>query len=244
MKEFTLVNARTGEEFQLDSSELRNKIINETNSVYEDTQVLPERTGLRPKELKEILKDLDYVTIQSNVYVVTTLSRINSDKNTRYMILVDGLNYDYKINDIITENIPIYLISYQKDDTNELEMSYLSFWFRKNMGRAFSFIDIDYLLVNKNLDRVILIEEKVGKNSMLSLGYGQSISYLELVNDIISKKNAVIFIFTQINLNTESVVKYCSIGKDSKVYNIKNIKLNETTMEELLRKIQKFLGNC
>lgn len=240
--DFVLTNARTGEKLNLNSNQLKTKIISETKSVYEDTSVLEERTGLRIKILESFLrKKMD--SVQTDLYVVSAVGRINNDKKTRYIVIIDNRDYDYRINEIINLNIPIYIINYDKDDDSEENRTYFSKWFRENMGRAFSLIDVDYLLINKNKDKIVLIEEKVGKNSMLSLGYGQTLSYLEIIEDVINSKNAMLFIYIDQGVNINSNIKYCSIKPIEKINEIRNKKLKEIKLEEILNKISEFLNS-
>lgn len=109
------------------------------------------------------------------------------------MILVDQTNEHncYEgIKKLLRDNIPAYAIEFTSNNIN------LSQWFRKNMGRAFSFIDLDYLIYKPN-DEVIIVEEK---NSLAArIGYGQLLSLRELATDIFVGDTAILFVYVDGN---------------------------------------------
>lgn len=87
---FIVRNLRTGDIQHMSSEELQEKIIQETNGIHEDLPVLPERTGLRLESLDDLFNELTDFIIHKGIYLVTALSRINPNRLTRYMVLIDG----------------------------------------------------------------------------------------------------------------------------------------------------------
>ncbi|MGL4802052.1 MAG: hypothetical protein ACRC18_07275 [Cetobacterium sp.] len=176
---FKIYDYRTRNTHNLTSDELKDVIITTTNSVYENTRVLSERTGKRPTLIEPFLNTLTNGVLLKGVFLVTALSRVNRDPNTRYMLVATGdkdqyLDFLSKIN----PQIPFIHVDCSAF-TPIHEGGYLSTWFRNTMGRAFSFIDIDFIFLKAN--KIILIEEKT---HIGELGYGQEMSYNELLRDI------------------------------------------------------------
>lgn len=239
---FTIKNVRNGLIENLNSSQFKSKIINETESTYEDSSVLSERTGLRPESLDSLFNELKDLIVEKDIYLVTALYRINSNKHTRYMILIDGDNYNPKITNLIHDYVPIYSVSINNQKETTGVASKLSHWFRNTMGRGFSFSNIDYLIINKNFDKSILVEEKIGKIGISSLGYGQLISYKELITDVIKEPNLLLFIFSIQDAELDSTVKFYTCNKDSFIgNNLKNKDLRQTTLKNLSNKIKKIM---
>lgn len=162
----------------LESEDLKKYIINKTNSTFENKDVIPERTGQRPSYLASILSNLTNGYLIKGLFLVTALERVNPDKETRYLLIATGNLESYEqLLPYINDYIPFIHIDCS-DYTPVHEGGYLSSWFRSNMGRAFSFIDIDYLIIK---NKIYLIEEKTYNGT---LGYGQKMSYSELMKDI------------------------------------------------------------
>lgn len=187
---FSVHNFRTDSIINMSSSQLKDFIIKTTNSKFENSAVLPERTGLRPAPLRDFILSLEEFEKFKNIYLVTTLSRVNKDPNTRYLLI--SVNNDVSIVKnilpYINTNISfIHVNTLDNEDTHE--GGFFSSWFRNNMGRAFSFIDIDYLLLNPN--RVFLVEEKT---HFAPLGYGQKMSYYELLSDIFNVESRLLLV--------------------------------------------------
>lgn len=176
---FKIYNYRTGITQDLTSDELKNSIITTTNSVYENTGVLPERSGKRPTLIEPFLNTLTNGVLLKGVFLVTALYRVNRDPNTRYMLVATGDKNQYlNLLSKINPQIPFIHVDCSAF-TPIHEGGYLSTWFRNTMGRAFSFIDIDFIFLKA--DKIILIEEKT---HIGTLGYGQKMSYDELLRDI------------------------------------------------------------
>ena len=176
---FKIYNYRDKKTLELSDTELRNYILKLTHCEYEDRPVTPERTGRRPSFLKPFLDNISKGKLLKNIFLVTAISRVNSNKETRYMFISTGNREDYLI---ILPFIKKYVSFIHIDCSNHSsvhEGGYLSTWFRTNMGRAFSFVDIDFLILKK--EDIFLIEEKTNNGI---LGYGQKISYMELMTDI------------------------------------------------------------
>lgn len=225
-KSFKIYNYNNQKEFSMSSEELKNYIIEKTNSIYENKSVAPERTGQRPSFLAPFLKELkENITLLKGIFLITSLSRINSDKKTRYLLVSTGNKEDYLallpyLNDYISF-INIDCSFY----TPIHEGGYLSTWFRENMGRAFSFIDIDFLLLKKSdtSTSIYLLEEKTNQ---ATLGYGQKLSYIELMTDIFTIIPCLYIINTSNSGNY-----YLKVAKgDFK----KNYKEGEITIEKLI----------
>lgn len=239
---FIVKNVRTGQVEELNSQQFKSKIIKETNCKYENAPVLPERTSLRLEALDLLLEQLKGVLIQRNVFLVTALSRINNNKYTRYMILIDGHECNEKIVDIVFDYIPIYSVIVKDEVKEEGKASELSHWFRNTMGRGFSFSDIDYLIINPNFNKVLLIEEKIGKSGISSLGYGQLISYKELITDVIKVPNLLLLIFSVENANLKSYLSYYTCNKYSFSCNrLLNTSTSNTTIYQLSNRIMNFI---
>lgn len=231
---FVIKNVRTGELSRLTSEQFKEKIISETNCKYENGRVLEERTGLRPESLNEFIQVLsNNLIVQKHIFLVTALARVNNIKETRYMLLIDGEDYDYRLSTIIHNYVPVYSVKIEGALDQEGKLSTLSKWFRSTMGRAFSFIDIDYLLININYNKVALIEEKIGKSGAASIGYGQLISYKELLMDVIKNPLFLLFIFSTSNASLNTIISYynCTIssfdGNRLKNVTTKHIRLND-----------------
>lgn len=194
-------NLRTNEMFNFSDNEFRDYILKSTKCTYNPSSVAPERTGRRFHKLKPlILKAPDDINMDMNIYVITAVSRVNNDPNTRYMIIIDGPASDGVAN-IFKENIPI--IQYIREDESDEFASTISKWFRSNMGRNFSFIDADYLLSDSSRNKALVIEEK--DSAYASLGYGQQISYCELLVDILKVESELWMLRTE----ADKIAKYC-----------------------------------
>ena len=194
-------NVRTGEVFDFSDVEFRDFILKETKCSYNPSSVAPERTGRRFHKLKPlILRVQDSVNIDMNIYIITAVSRINNDPNSRYMIIIDG-EVSNGVLKLFKDNVPV--IQYIRDIESEEFASTISKWFRSYMGRNFSFIDADYILSNTARDKALIIEEK--NYSSAGLGYGQQISYCELLTDIINVDAELWMLRTE----NDKVAKYC-----------------------------------
>ena len=176
---FKIYNYKNKGFFSLDSTQLRNFIISSTCGKYENLSVTPERTGKRPSFLRPFLKKLSNGILIEGLFFVTAISRVNPDKKTRYMLVSIGNRADYEILLPHIEEYTSFIHIDCSDYSPIHEGGYLSSWFRENMGKAFSFIDIDYLFLKNN--HLYLIEEKT---YLGILGYGQKMSYQELMMDI------------------------------------------------------------
>ncbi len=193
---FNIYDMRSKKEESMSSEEFRNFIIQKTESRLEyGRPVIPERTGYRGSKINALKENF---CVYENVFLVTAISRVNNNVNTRYMILIDETNKKVNcqgIEKIVNKNIPIYRIRSNNINQNQ-QISFLSYWFRKTMGRAFSFIDLDYLIQKDN--HIIIIEEK---NSLYTkIGYGQLLSLKELANDIFSVPTTLLFIYIDNNI--------------------------------------------
>ncbi|WP_338998922.1 hypothetical protein LC560_02125 [Fusobacterium animalis] len=223
---FKIYNYNNQKEFSMSSEELKNYIIEKTNSIYENRTVAPERTGQRPSFLAPYLEKLkENITLLKGIFLITSLSRVNNNKKTRYMLVSTGNKDDYLtllpyLNDYIS------FINIDCSNYNPVhEGGYLSTWFRQNMGRAFSFIDIDFLILKKSNTNtsIYLLEEKTNQ---ASLGYGQQLSYIELMTDIFTIIPCLCIINTSNSGNY-----YLKVAKgDFK----KNYKEGKITIEQLI----------
>lgn len=186
---FKIYNYKNNETFDLNDEQLKEFIINTTHSRYENLSVTSERTGKRPSFLKDSFETLLKGTLIEGLFLITALGRVNSDKRTRYMLVSIGDKNSYNaLLPYINDYVPFFHIDCSAY-TPTHEGGYLSSWFRQTMGRAFSFIDIDFLfLKNENL---FLIEEKTNN---ATLGYGQKMSYSELMTDIFKKTPTLILV--------------------------------------------------
>lgn len=239
---FKIKNIRTGKLENLSSEEFKEKIICETKSQYLSGQVLAERTNIRVEALDILLNELKHLPIQKNIYLVTAIGRINRDKFTRYMILIDGDEYGPGLPDLIFDYVPIYSVEIKDRIKKEGTASPLSHWFRNTMGGGFSFSDIDYLITNPGLDPVLLIEEKFGKSGISSMGYGQLISYKELLTEVIERPNLLLVIFSIEDANLQSQVEYYTCNKNSFLgNNLKNGISKYSTLGVLRDNILKYI---
>lgn len=241
---FVIKDVRTGELLRLTSEEFKQKIISETNCKFENGKVLEERTGLRPESLNDFMQVLSSsLVIQKHVFLVTALCRVNCNKETRYMILIDGNEYDDRLSSLIYDYVPIYSVKIEGANDEEGKLSSLSKWFRETMGRAFSFIDIDYLIINQNYTKVALIEEKIGKSGASAIGYGQLISYKELLMDVLKKPLFLLFIFSTSNASLNTVINYYSCNLTSFDGNkLKNVSTKTKSLNDLSQAILKFMS--
>lgn len=194
---FVVKNVRTGSKPEvLTSQQLKQRILHITRAKYEVGNVLQERTGERPKVISNYLKNSDSLIVHDNVFLVSAVARLNNDKKTRYLILIDGEKYSQRITEIVHDYIPIYSIKIEGAKREPGKASLLSKWFRKTMGKGFSFIDIDYLITNQKSNKVVIVEEKIGKEKLEEkYNYGQLRSYQELLNDVINKDAKLYFAF-------------------------------------------------
>lgn len=223
---FKIYNYNDKKNFSMSSDELKNYIIEKTKSTYENKAVAPERTGQRPSFLASHLEKLkENITVLKGIFLITSLSRVNDDKKTRYMLVSTGNKDDYLtllpyLNDYIS------FINIDCSDYNPIhEGGYLSTWFRTNMGRAFSFIDIDFLLLKKSdiSTSIYLLEEKTNQ---ANLGYGQKLSYIELMTDIFTITPSLCIINT-----SESENCYLKLAKGNFTVNYKE---GNITIEKLI----------
>jgi len=205
---FNIEDLRTGIKYNFSSNEFRDFLIQKTKSVYENLSVTQERTNQRFPILTDLCRINHNISIQNGLFLVTALSRINNDKNTRYVLLIDGLEYSDNILFSIQDYVPVYRVNMTIDSHSESVPSALSKWFRSNMGRGFSFVDIDYFLYKNDYSRVLMIEEKASNNA--TLGYGQRISYYEMMNDVIKFNSKLTVIFKE---PTQQLVKSFSLDK-------------------------------
>ena len=216
---FKIYNYNNQKEFSMSSEELKNYIIEKTNSIYENRTVAPSFLAPYLEKLKE------NITLLKGIFLITSLSRVNNNKKTRYMLVSTGNKDDYLtllpyLNDYIS------FINIDCSNYNPVhEGGYLSTWFRQNMGRAFSFIDIDFLILKKSNTNtsIYLLEEKTNQ---ASLGYGQQLSYIELMTDIFTIIPCLCIINTSNSGNY-----YLKVAKgDFK----KNYKEGKITIEQLI----------
>ena len=178
-----LRDIRTKEIHLFSDEELRDFIIKKTKCQYEDKAVLSERTGMRYNQLKSMVKEVSLkYHLVSNLFIVTAVGRVNSDKKTRYLLISNGA-IDESILEMVNPCVPIFVFEKPEGESDEYA-SYISKWFRGTMGRAFSFIDIDYLIFDKSTDLALLIEEK--DSQFVKMGYGQEISYAEMLEDVLT----------------------------------------------------------
>lgn len=215
---FRIEDMRTGINYAFNSNEFRDFLILKTNSVFENSAVTQERTNQRFPILTDISSINNDISIQNGLFLVTALSRINSDKRSRYVLLVDGTAVSNNILHNFQEYVPVFRVVIDNDNATELVPSSLSKWFRSNMGRAFSFVDIDYFLFKNNFSRVLMIEEKASYNA--TLGYGQRISYNEMLNDVIRFNSKLTVIFKDPN---NEVIRSYSLEKTDASINYSNI---------------------
>lgn len=191
-------NIRDGQTRLWSSEQFRRNILYVTKSQFINKQVLRERTGLRPTALEEIMNQLnEEIIVIKDIFVVSAIYRINKDPQTRYLLLIDG-SLGVKEEEIIRQIVPEYISIWSVNVTEEtagenVEHGYLSKWFRTNMGAGFSFIDIDYLLYNSATHKTLLIEEK--NHGQYTVGYGQLLSYEELLRDIIQVPANLLFLY-------------------------------------------------
>lgn len=167
----------------LDSPALQKYIFEKTKSHLINKTVTAERTGTRPTFISHYLNTLKNGILLKGIFLVTAVSKINNDVNTRFLLIATGNKYDYE--DLIPKlnsQIPFIHIDYSAFQATH-QGGYLSSWFRNEMGAGFSFIDVDFIFLKK--DKVVLIEEKTFLGTM---GYGQNLSYNELLSDIFSVK--------------------------------------------------------
>ncbi|ADL08316.1 hypothetical protein [Thermosediminibacter oceani] len=95
---------------------------------------------------------------------------------------------------ILTKTVCPYVCSSAKGSE---ESSPFSKFFRENLGAGFSMTDIDFLLPNS-----IFIEEKTfskesGDNVYGYIGYGQCLSFNELLEDVFKEHCKILIIFTK-----------------------------------------------
>lgn len=195
---FIVKSLRTNVEREMTSEQLKNQIIRKTESRYDRAAVAIERTGLRPTVMKAVLNSLnDNIYVLKNVFIVSALFRYNNNPQTRYLILVDGLLEEAEeklLLEIVNEYVPIWCVSTNRDATDtDAQYGYLSEWFRSTMGNGFSFIDIDYLIYNEDTNSILLLEEKA--TYTYRIGYGQLLSYEEMLRDVIRINANLMFLY-------------------------------------------------
>ncbi|MCK8825197.1 hypothetical protein [Fuchsiella alkaliacetigena] len=195
--QFKRKDLRSGQTKILNGKEMKKSIIKQTRSKYDHQRPKDEYTGLRSPQLDKLLNQLDSETyaVYKEVFLVSALYKVNNNPQTRYLILIDGIQDSYtEITNLIENHIPIWALEIiDRKSRSKTECSNLSQWFRENMGRAFSFVDMDYLLHNKKEDTVLLIEEKNSSN--YKVGYGQLLSYEEMAVDAIIKPTKLLFLY-------------------------------------------------
>lgn len=223
---FLIYDYRTKKNFEMTSEKLKEMIISTTKSSYEDTAVLPERHGIRPTLIEPFLKELKNGTLFKGIFLVTALARRNNDPNTRYMLIATGNKEGYsELLPRIKPQIPFFHIDCSAFKPTH-EGGYLSSWFRNNMGRAFSFIDIDFIFLKA--DKIILIEEKTNIGVM---GFGQTLSYNELLRDIFNKKSVLCVI------KYSESTKKCQI--QTKMMNEEPLTFPEISISDFIIKLDK-----
>jgi len=191
---FDIEDIRIGKKAKgLTGKQFNEQILRITKARYENRYVLLERTGERPKIISYYLNNIDSLVIHSNVFLVSAGRRLNSDKRTRYLILIDDERYDRRITEMVYDYVPIYAVKVEGMKRESEKASPLSKWFGQTMGRGFSFIDIDYIITNKECSKVVVVEEKVKEELKREYAYGQLLSYQELLTDVINKDAKFIF---------------------------------------------------
>lgn len=173
----------------LTDGELRTYILALTDGVYENGSVLAERTGIRPNILFDRLLTDFQESLVTGIYLATVVERCNPDPNTRYLILAHEADFPDWLVDYISPSVPILLIPNYHSDFD------ISSWFRANMGSAYSFIDIDYIIALGNA--LVLLEEK--DTYTYDLRYGQKKSYSEMMNDVLNVPSVAIINFLKSN---------------------------------------------
>ena len=214
--DFNVEGLRNGINHNYTSDQFKEIIIKRTQSKYDEAPVTSEGTGKRPSEFRRIVEDLNLraeLSILENVFIVSALFRHNPDPSTRYLILIDGeISESHKdiVRSLIPEHISILkVVSLNKLTDTTIEHSYLSEWFRREMGNGFSFVDIDFLIYNYQTDKVLLLEEKT--TAINSIGYGQLKSYEELLRDItVEKESSLMFLYAR-----ESGLDYFICNKET-----------------------------
>lgn len=138
-----------------------------------------EATGRRISYIAGYVESLKKNTF-NKCYLVTANRAINKDVSSRYAIIQIADNGDAIIPSyLFNEYIPIFVYE-------SIDNMVFSKMFRENMGTQCTMIDIDYIITPDNM--IYVIEEKTGSSTM---GVGQSISYREFANDVLSKSYAV-----------------------------------------------------
>ncbi|WP_163970863.1 hypothetical protein [Oceanobacillus halotolerans] len=195
---FKVKNIRSNRIVQATGEQLKQYIIQRTKSKYVEQAVKPEGTGLRPTALDGITDNLSNdITVWKNVYIVSALYKFNANPKTRYLILVDGFvepEEEALLKQMIKDPIPIWCVQTKEDIKDEnIKHSFLSKWFRQHMGNGFSFVDIDYFLFHKQPNMILLVEEKHTRH--YGIGYGQLLSYRELLSDVVQSRANLLFLF-------------------------------------------------
>ena len=206
---FRLKDLRNDENFYIDEKSLKNFIINNTNSVFEDLKVKKERTGKRPSPFSDFKDEIKADYIFEKVFLITALKRVNPDKNSRYMLLSE--NYNPKLINVLNDYVSAYFIRNKSEDD-----LYLSKFFRNNLGRAFSFIDIDFIFQKGN--NILIVEEKSRIES--TFGYGQLLSYKEFLEDVLKQDLNISFCLLNIEEDVIKCHKY--IDDEFKEINIRD----------------------
>ncbi|MBV5221307.1 hypothetical protein [Staphylococcus hominis] len=207
---FNITNLRNGKTMKMDSEQFKKAIIDST-SCY-DTGLTPKKEGTetRPSIIKEIKTEITSgIEFIENIYIVTAIKKYNNNPQTRYLILIDEYileEHKQILLDIIKEHITIILVENEENDKNNSSVSFLSRWFRKNMGTGFSFIDIDFILYSRQTQKAYIIEEKTTNSNLI--GFGQFLSYKELLNDVLKVECSIIFIFIS------STIRYIKSRKE------------------------------
>lgn len=214
------------------SEELENFITETTHSKYDKlTEIKKEGTGKRPSKLKDLLHKSG-LEIYDDFFLVSAVAKVNRDKYTRYMVLSEKDNE--KLPTFFNDYIPVEYVERKGG-----AVSKLSSWFRNTMSSAFSFVDIDSMIVKGN--KIIIIEEK---NSLsCSVGYGQGLSYQEFCNQVLNRSKyqiemLVVYNESNGNLRVEKLNK--QIKRDCRnTTPIKGIK----NQKELMEHINDYLNN-
>ncbi|MCT2094926.1 hypothetical protein M3D73_03990 [Staphylococcus epidermidis] len=194
---FNITNLRSGNTIKMNSEQFKNAIIQSTKCCDTGLNPKSEGTETRPSIIKKIKTEItSSIEFIENIYIVTAIKKYNNNPQTRYLILIDEYileEHKQILLDIIKDHITIILVENEENDKNTSSVSFLSRWFRENMGNGFSFIDIDFILYSRQTQKPYIIEEKTTNSNLIS--FGQFLSYKELLNDVLKVDCSIIFIF-------------------------------------------------
>lgn len=230
------LNLRNSKKTEMPEEKLKESIIEKTNCRFENTAVLAERTGIRESELRNYFLQLNDLQITEKIFIVSAVERVNNDKSTRYMVVIDGIDVDGRIIKLFKNHIPVIAVTFSDATNAQGKMSYFSKWFRTNMGRAFSLIDLDFLINKPNDVKTVVVEEKQKAASQFSLGYGQMLSYKEVLEDVLEKPLFLYIAFTPQREDSESISFYkYSAGNFLAAYG--NSKIISKNITEFIKEI-------